>query len=261
MNIIIRIILCKNMKYSTVDFKKVKASGAIVAKTLNYIESFIKPGVSTAEIDDLCHAFIINQRGRPACLNYKGFPKSICTSINEVVCHGIPNKKDILKRGDIINIDLVVELDGMYADSCRMFTVGEIDAKSQKLIDVCKKALMLGINTARVGNTLGDIGFTIQTFVESNGFSVVRDYCGHGIGRNMHESPQVLHFGKKGTGAPIVPGMIFTIEPMINEGTYQVVLMPDKWTVKTRDGLRSAQFEHTIGINQNGETEILTQLE
>ncbi|MFO1129917.1 MAG: type I methionyl aminopeptidase [Rickettsiales bacterium] len=247
------------MQYSIDDFKRVKESGKIVAKVLNYIEEFIKPGVSTKELDDLCHQFIIKHGGRPACLNYKGFPKSICTSINDVICHGIPNKKDILKEGDIINIDLVVEKDGMHADACRMFKVGKISEQAQKLIDVCRQALYLGIDAAKYGNKLGDIGFAIQNFVEANGFSVVRDYCGHGIGKSMHEEPQILHFGKPNTGMSILPGMIFTIEPMINIGAPETKLMQDKWTVKTKDGSLSAQFEHTIGINEEGKAEILTK--
>ncbi len=245
--------------YSEEDFVYLRKSGKLVKKTLDYIETYIKPGVSTAKLDDLCHNFIITKGGRPACLNYKGYPKSVCTSINEVACHGIPNKKVFLKDGDIINIDIVVELNGFYGDASRMYKVGNVSELASKLINVTYDALWIGIETLSQPNvTLGDLGYKIQSFVENAGFSVVRDYCGHGIGKNMHEDPTILHYGEPKTGLLIKPGMVFTIEPIINTGKHDVKMLRDNWTIVTVDNSLSAQWEHTIGIKNNGSYEIFT---
>lgn len=234
------------------EFEKMHKAGKLAAHVLDYITDFISPGVTTNYLNDLCHKLIIDSGAIPAPLNYKGFPKSICTSVNHVVCHGIPCD-DALKDGDIINIDVTVILDGYYGDTSRMYLVGDASIKAKRLVDVTYDAMMKGIEQVHPGNTLGDIGYAIQTFAEENGYSVVRDYCGHGIGKVFHGYPNVHHYGKKGTGEVLKEGMFFTIEPMVNAGKYETKLSShDKWTVTTRDRSLSAQFEHTIGVTKDG---------
>lgn len=221
------------------------------------IGEHIRPGVTTGELDQLCHEHITQvQQAIPAPLGYRGFPRSICTSVNHQVCHGIPGDK-VLKKGDILNIDITVIKDGYHGDTSKMFTVGEISVQARRLIKVTQEALHRGIEQVRPGATLGDIGYAIQRFVESHRFSVVREYCGHGIGRAFHEDPQVLHYGKRGTGLVLEPGMCFTIEPMVNAGKRFVKQLPDGWTVLTKDRSLSAQWEHTLLVTQQGH-EILT---
>ncbi len=239
------------------DFIKMRAAGYLAAEILDFIAEFVKEGVTTNELDKLCHNKIIESGAIPAPLNYKGFPKSICTSINHVVCHGIPNEKS-LKNGDILNIDVTVILDGWYGDSSRMYYVGEPSIKAKRLCQITYECMMLGIEQVKPGNTIGDIGHAIQTYAEKNGFSVVRDYCGHGIGRVFHTDPSVVHYGRKGTGVVLKEGMFFTVEPMINAGKFETILSKhDGWTVTTRDKSLSAQFEHTVGVTKDG-VEIFT---
>ena len=234
-----------------------RLAGRLTADVLDMIGPHVLPGVSTGELDQLAHDYIVEvQQAVPAPLNYKGFPKSICTSVNHVVCHGIPGEKR-LRSGDIVNIDVTVIKDGWHGDASRMYTVGTPSVQARRLIDVCRQALWLGIGTVRPGAHLGDIGHRIQGFVERCGYSVVREYCGHGIGRIFHEDPQVLHYGDAGTGLELFEGMTFTIEPMINAGTRNVRLLPDGWTVVTKDHSLSAQWEHTVLVTPAG-AEILT---
>lgn len=229
-----------------------RAAGLLAAQTLDYITDYVKEGVSTNYLNELCHNFIIKNEAIPAPLNYKGFPKSICTSINHVVCHGIPNDK-LLKKGDILNIDVTVILDGWYGDTSRMFYISEVSIKPRRLVQVTYEAMLLGIEKVRPGIKLGDIGHTIQQYVEKHNYSVVRDYCGHGIGKIFHAEPSVLHYGKPDTGVILEEGMFFTIEPMVNAGHYATLLSHlDGWTVTTRDKSLSAQFEHTIGVTKDG---------
>jgi len=236
-----------------------REAGRAAARVLDMIEPHIKPGVTTAELDRLCHDFIVNTlHCVPAPLNYKGFPKSICTSVNHVVCHGIPGAKS-LKKGDIVNVDITVIKDGFHGDTSRMYSVGDSGVLARRLIQVAHDALWAGIRCVRPGAHLGDIGAAIQTLVEAQGFSVVRDYCGHGIGRVFHEDPQVLHFGVAGAGLQLREGMTFTIEPMVNAGRAEVKLLPDGWTVVTKDHSLSAQWEHTVLVTRDG-YEILTAL-
>lgn len=237
--------------FQVVDFEGMRKAGRLAAKVLDFITPYVKAGVTTNELDKLCHDFIIANRAIPAPLGYRGYPKSICTSVNHVVCHGIPGDKKLLE-GDIVNIDVTVILDGWYGDTSRMFSVGKINLRSAKLIDVTYEAMMRGIEVVRPGATLGDIGYAIQSYAEKQGFSVVRDFCGHGIGRIFHTAPNVLHYGKPGTGLELQQGMFFTIEPMINAGKYQVKILDDGWTAVTRDRSLSAQFEHTLGVTANG---------
>lgn len=238
--------------HSEGDFIKMRAAGKLASHILDYIADFVKIGVTTNHLNDLCHKKIIENNAIPAPLNYKGYPKSICTSLNHVVCHGIPSDKE-LKDGDILNIDVTVILDGWFGDSSRMYFVGTPSIRAKRLCNVTYDALMLGIDQVRPGNTLGDIGYAIQSFVESHGFSVVRDYCGHGIGKVFHTDPSILHYGKKGEGLILKEGMFFTIEPMVNVGGYETLLSKhDGWTVTTRDKSLSAQFEHTVGVTDNG---------
>lgn len=237
--------------HSTESFEPMRKAGRLAAQVLDFIESYVKPGITTGELNDLCHKFIIDHGAIPAPLGYRGFPKSICTSVNHVVCHGIPGDK-ILHEGDIINIDVTVILDGWYGDTSRMYAVGKIGVKAQKLIDATYEAMMRGTEVVRPGTTLGDIGHAIQSYVEPLGYSVVRDFCGHGIGRVFHGHPEVLHFGKPGQGTKLEEGMFFTIEPMINAGHYAVKVLSDDWTAVTRDKSLSAQFEHTIGVTADG---------
>lgn len=240
------------------DFAKMRLSGQLAAETLDYITEFVKPGVTTDELNNLCHAFIIKHGAIPAPLNYKGFPKSICTSINHVICHGIPSDKK-LKNGDILNIDVTVILDGWYGDTSRMYYVGDVAIKPKKLIQVTYDAMMLAIEMVKPGVKLGDLGYAIQSYVEKHGFSVVRDYTGHGIGRVFHDDPSILHYGKPGTGMELKEGMFFTIEPMVNAGKPDTILSKlDGWTVTTRDKSLSAQFEHTVGVTKDG-VEIFTK--
>jgi methionyl aminopeptidase len=235
------------------DFTGMRKAGALAAELLDYITPFVEPGISTGKLDRFCADYTEQHGAISAPLNYRGFPKSICTSVNHVVCHGIPDDGKILQNGDIINIDVTVILDGWYGDSSRMFPVGDkVGVRARKLMDVTHEAMMLGIEAVRPGAHLGDIGHAIQSFVEPNRFSVVRDFCGHGIGRVFHESPSVLHYGEPGTGPVLREGMFFTVEPMINAGRYEVKVLADGWTAVTKDRSLSAQFEHTIGVTADG---------
>lgn len=235
-----------------------RTAGKLASEVLLMIESHVKNGVSTQEINDICHDFIVNTlKAIPAPLNYRGFPRSVCTSINHQVCHGIPGDR-VLKDGDIVNIDVTIIKDDFHGDTSKMFFIGKPSVKAQRLVDITYDAMKRGIEAVKPGITLGDIGHTIQTFVESNKCSVVREYCGHGIGKMFHEDPQVLHYGKPGTGETLVPGMTFTIEPMVNAGKRHVRLLPDQWTVVTKDHSLSAQWEHTILVTGDG-YEVLTQ--
>ena len=236
----------------------IRRSGVINTGVLDLVESEIKAGMSTAEIDKLVYDYTIAHGAIPAPLNYEGFPKSVCTSINEVVCHGIPSETEILEEGDIINVDVSTILDGYFSDASRMFIIGKTSPEKEKLVKVAKECLQIGMEAARPFGFVGDIGNAIQKHAEKNGFSVVRDLCGHGVGLEFHEEPDVEHFGRKGTGMLLVPGMVFTIEPMINMGTYEVCVdEEDGWTVVTEDELPSAQWEHTFLMTENG-LEILT---
>jgi methionyl aminopeptidase len=236
---------------------KMREAGRLAAEVLDMIEEHVVPGVTTEELDRLCHDHIVRvQRAVPANLNYRGFPKTICASVNHVVCHGIPGDKR-LRAGDIINIDVTVIRDGMHGDTSRMYFVGRPPTHAQRLVEACFEAMWRGIEQVRPGARLGDIGHAIQAFVEERGYSVVREYCGHGIGRVYHEDPQVLHFGEPGTGIELRPGMCFTIEPMINAGQRHVKLLPDGWTVVTRDHSLSAQWEHTLLVTETA-VEVLT---
>jgi methionyl aminopeptidase len=233
------------------DFAGMRAAGRLAAQTLDMIAAHVRPGVPTATLDRLCHDFITDHGATPAPLNYRGFPKSICTSINHVVCHGIPGDRR-LEDGDVLNIDVTVVLDGWHGDSSRMYCAGPPSTKAKNLIEVTYEALLRGVRAVRPGATLGDIGHAIQTYVEANRFSVVRDFCGHGIGRRFHEAPNVLHFGRAGDGPVLKPGMFFTIEPMVNAGRPEVKVLDDGWTAVTRDRSLSAQFEHMIGVTEDG---------
>lgn len=232
-------------------FEGMRKAGQLAAQTLDYIAPFVKKGVTTGELDRLCHEFILAHNAIPAPLGYRGYPKSICTSVNHVVCHGIPGEKKLID-GDILNIDVTVILDGWYGDTSRMYAIGKPSIRAAKLIDVTYEAMMRGIEVVRPGATLGDIGHAIQSFAEKHGFSVVRDFCGHGIGRIFHCAPNVVHYGKPGEGIELKEGMFFTIEPMINAGKYQVKVLEDGWTAVTRDRTLSAQFEHSIGVTSTG---------
>jgi len=239
------------------EIEKMRVAGRLAAEVLEMIGEFVKPGVSTDELDRICHDYIVNeQQAIPAPLNYRGFPKSICTSVNHQVCHGIPGNK-ILKDGDIVNIDITVIKDEFHGDTSKMFFVGKPSILGQRLVDITQKAMWKGIELVRPGIHLGDIGHAIQKFVESNGYSVVQEYCGHGIGRGFHEDPQVLHYGTAGTGLQLQAGMTFTIEPMVNAGKRNVKLLPDGWTVVTKDRKPSAQWEHTLLVTADG-YEVLT---
>ena len=243
---------------SAEDIAKMRIAGRLAAEVLEMIEPYVKPGVSTGELDRICHDYIVNvQQAIPAPLNYHGFPKSICTSINQVICHGIPSDDKILKKGDILNIDITVIKDGYHGDTSKMFFIGEPTPANERLVRVTQECLYIGIDLVKPGARLGDIGHAIQQHAESNHYSVVREYCGHGIGKVFHEDPQVLHYGRPGTGLELQAGMIFTIEPMINLGTRFNKLMKDGWTVVTKDRKPSAQWEHTILVTDTG-VEILT---
>ncbi len=233
------------------SFNKTRIAGSIAAQALDEISKFIKPGISTDKIDSICYEFINDNGAYSAPLFYRGFPKSCCTSTNHVVCHGIPGSK-ILNEGDIINIDVTAFKNGWHGDTSRMFYVGDVSVKAKKLVETTYAAMMKAIKILNKNIHLGDIGATIQDYVEQEGFSVVRDFCGHGIGKTFHEKPNILHYGKKGEGLKLKVGMIFTIEPMINEGVYQTKTLNDGWTAVTKDKKLSAQFEHTVGITNNG---------
>jgi len=238
------------------DFEGMRKAGRLAAETLDMIAAHVRPGITTGEIDRLCHEFIIAHRAIPATLGYRGYTKSTCTSVNHVVCHGIPGDR-VLAEGDIINIDVTVILDGWYGDTSRMFVAGKPSTKARLLMDVTYEAMMRGIAAIRPGATLGDVGYAIQSFVERHRFSVVRDFCGHGIGRNFHEPPNVLHYGRPGEGLRLKPGMFFTVEPMVNAGRPEVKILDDGWTAVTRDRSLSAQFEHMVGVTETG-VEIFT---
>jgi methionyl aminopeptidase len=239
------------------EINNMRVAGKLAAEVLVMISEHVKPSITTDDLNNICHDYIINkQKAIPAPLNYRGFPKSICTSLNHQVCHGIPSNRR-LKNGDILNIDVTVIKNGYHGDSSMMFCVGKPSVKAKRLIDITYQAMKIGIDMVRPGIYLGDIGYTIQRFVERNHYSVVREYCGHGIGLNFHEDPQILHYGKPGTGMALLPGMTFTIEPMVNIGKRHVKLLPDKWTVVTKDHSLSAQWEHTILVTEFGH-EVLT---
>ena len=239
------------------SFEKTRIAGSIAASALDEVSKIIKPGITTDEIDRLCFEFINDNEAYSAPLFYKGFPKTCCTSTNHVVCHGIPSDK-ILKDGDIINVDVTAYKNGWHGDTSRTFEVGDVPVKAKKLVQTTYDSMMKAIEILKEDTKLGDIGFAIQNFVEAKGFSVVQDFCGHGIGQMFHEEPSVLHYGKKGTGEKIKAGMIFTIEPMINIGNYETKILNDGWTAVTKDKSLSAQFEHTVGITKDG-YEIFTQ--
>ena len=238
-------------------FEKMRVAGKLASSTLDMITSFIKPGITTDFIDKTCYEFIKDNGGYSAPLNYRGFEKSVCTSLNHVVCHGIPSDRT-LEDGDILNIDVTAIIDNYYGDTSRMYIAGNTNIKAQNLINATYESLMNAIKILRPGLKLGDIGFAIQSYVEQKGFSVVRDFCGHGISNKFHEPPNILHYGKKNSGIELYPGMTFTIEPMINAGKYDVKVLNDGWTAVTKDKSLSAQFEHTIGITENG-YEIFTE--
>ena len=239
-------------------FEKMRIAGKLAAQTLDMLTDNIKEGISTAEIDKLGYEFIRDNGGYSAPLYYRGFHKSLCTSLNHVVCHGIPSKDRILEEGDAVNVDVTAIIDGHYGDTSRMFCVGNVSVKLNNLIDTTFNAMMNAIKILKPGIKLGNIGYEIQSYVEEKGFSVVRDFCGHGIGTTFHESPNILHYGEKNTGMEIRPGMTFTIEPMINAGKFATKVLNDGWTAVTKDKSLSAQFEHTVGITENG-YEIFTE--
>jgi methionyl aminopeptidase len=239
------------------EIEKMRVAGRLAAEVLEMIEPHVQAGITTGELDRICHDYIVNQQQAiPAPLNYRGFPRSICTSVNHQICHGIPGEKK-LKQGDIVNIDITVIKDGFHGDTSKMFAIGKVPLLAQRLMDVAREAMILGIKTVRPGTRLGDIGYAIQQYAESHRFSVVREYCGHGIGRVFHEDPQVLHYGQPGTGMELQAGMTFTIEPMINAGKRHSKLLADGWTVVTKDHSLSAQWEHTILVTPTG-YEVLT---
>jgi len=233
------------------DFEGMRKAGRLAALTLDFITPYVQPGVATEQLDRLCDDFIRGHGAISAPMGYRGYPKSTCISVNHVVCHGIPGDKR-LQNGDILNIDVTPILDGWYGDSSRMYLVGDVGVKAKKLVDVTYEALMIGIAKVKPGATLGDVGHAIQSFAEAQRFSVVRDFCGHGLGRVFHEPPSVLHFGKPGQGVVLREGMFFTIEPMINAGRHDVKILGDGWTAVTKDKSLSAQFEHSIGVTKDG---------
>ncbi|MBU2886970.1 type I methionyl aminopeptidase [Gilvimarinus agarilyticus] len=240
------------------DIAKMRIAGRMAAEVLEMIGPYVQPGVSTAELDKLCHDYIVDeQKAIPACLGYRGFPKSVCTSVNHVICHGIPSEKKILKNGDIINIDVTVIFEGYHGDTSKMYFVGDVAPHAQRLVEVTQECLYKGIELVKPGCRLGDIGEVIQKHAAKNYYSVVREYCGHGIGTVFHEEPQILHYGKAGTGLELKEGMTFTIEPMINAGKAGTKLKRDGWTVETKDGRLSAQWEHTMAVTADG-VEVLT---
>lgn len=241
------------------EINKMREAGRLAAEVLDMIGEHVIAGISTEKLDDICHDHIVNvQNAIPACLGYRGFPKSTCISVNNVVCHGIPSEKKILKKSDVVNIDVTVIYDGYHGDTSKMFIVGDAPAYAQKLVTIAQECLYIGIDLVKPGVQLGDIGHAIQKHAEKHRYSVVREYCGHGIGANFHEDPQVLHYGKPGTGMALQEGMTFTIEPMVNQGHHATKLLADGWTVLTRDRKLSAQWEHTLAVTANG-CEVLTK--
>jgi methionyl aminopeptidase len=242
---------------SSRELEKMRNAGRLAAQLLNHLEPMVKPGISTLELNDEAERWTIAHGAKSAPLGYKGFPKSICTSVNEVVCHGIPNAKQILKDGDIVNIDVTPILDGFHGDTSKTFFVGNPTPKTRKLVEVTEECLRRGIAEVKPGARIGDIGAAIQSYAEAEGFSVVKNFAGHGIHRVFHTAPEILHYGKRGTGKKLREGMVFTIEPMINEGTWEVEILEDGWTAVTLDGKMTAQFEHTLAVTNSG-VEILT---
>ena len=238
--------------HGAADFDGMRRAGRLAAQTLDFITPYVKPGTTTGELDRLCHNFVADHGGISAPLGYRQFPKSICTSVNHVVCHGIPSDDKILKNGDIVNIDVTPILDGWHGDSSRMFYVGTPGVKARKLVETTYEAMMQGIAAIRPGATLGDVGHAIQKFAEGMRYSVVRDFCGHGLGKVFHTPPNVLHYGEPGQGMVIEKGMFFTVEPMINAGRFEVKVLADQWTAVTKDRSLSAQFEHSIGVTAEG---------
>ena len=238
-------------------FEKMRVAGKLAAETLDEVTPFIKPGVTTNKIDKICYEYIRDNGGYSAPLFYRGFKNSLCTSLNHVICHGIPSER-VLEDGDILNVDVTAIVDGYYGDTSRMFNIGKISVKAKNLIDATYQSMMNAIKILKPGIKLGDIGYEIQSYVEEKNYSVVRDFCGHGISNTFHEPPNILHYGKKNTGIELKPGMTFTIEPMINIGKYESKLLNDGWTAVTKDKSLSAQFEHTLGITENG-YEIFTE--
>ena len=234
------------------EFDGMRRAGRLAAETLDFVTAHVATGVTTGELDRLCHDFIVGHGAIPAPLGYRGFPKSICTSVNHVVCHGIPDERKVLADGDILNIDVTVILDGWHGDTSRMFTVGNVGVKARKLIDVTYDAMMRSIAVVKPGATLGDIGHAIQTFVEAHRFAVVEDFCGHGLGTVFHDAPSVLHYGRPGEDLELLEGMFFTIEPMVNAGRKETKILADGWTAVTRDKSLSAQFEHSVGVTASG---------
>jgi methionyl aminopeptidase len=232
-------------------FENMRSAGKLAAECLDFITPFVQPAVTTEELDRLCHKFIIDNGAIPSPLNYRGFPKSICTSINHVVCHGIPSEKKLIE-GDIINIDVTVTLNGWFGDTSRMFTVGKVGVKARNLINLTFEAMWEGIKIVKPGATLGDIGHAIQSFAENQRYAVVRDFCGHGLGQVFHDAPNIMHYGEPGQGDVLREGMFFTIEPMINTGAFDVKILEDGWTAVTKDRSLSAQFEHSMGVTSNG---------
>ncbi len=233
------------------SFEQIEIAGSLAAETLDEVTSYVKPGVSTSKLDKICYEFIRDNGGYSAPLFYRGFPKSCCTSTNHIVCHGIPGDK-YLQNGDVLNIDVTAIVNGWHGDTSRMYFVGDVSPKSKKLVSTTYESMMKAISIVKKGIRLGDIGECIQSIVEKKGFSVVRDFCGHGIGKVFHEPPNILHYGKKGEGLILNEGMIFTIEPMVNEGSYDTKMLKDGWTAVTKDKTLSAQFEHTIGVTDDG---------
>lgn len=239
--------------YTEKDFEGLRKAGKLAREVLDFIEPYVEVGISTLYLNDLCHNFIVEHGAIPAPLNYEGFPKSTCISVNHVVCHGIPSANKILKSGDILNIDITVILDGYYGDTSRMYFAGKPSIEAKRLCDVTKEALNIGIQQAKPGNTIGDIGYAIEQYVKPFHYSLVRDFCGHGTGKIFHDEPNVPHFGRRGEGPVIKEGMVFTIEPMVNVGSWQVnVSKFDGWTTTTKDKSLSAQYEHTLGITSTG---------
>ena len=242
------------------EIEKMRVAGRLAAEVLQVVAPHVKPGVTTEELDRICHEHIVNVQGAiPANVGYKGYPKATCISVNNVICHGIPSPTKVLKDGDIVNIDVTVIKDGWHGDTSRMYYVGTPSVMARRLVETTYRAMWRGIRAVKPGAPLGDIGHAIQSYVESERFSVVREYCGHGIGRVYHEDPQVLHYGRPGEGLVLKPGMTFTIEPMVNEGSRHTRLLPDGWTVVTKDRKLSAQWEHTVAVTETG-VEILTRL-
>ncbi|MGD8833823.1 MAG: type I methionyl aminopeptidase [Desulfobacteraceae bacterium] len=236
---------------SEAALEAIRRSGQLVIETLDRVEQHLKPGITTDSINTLVHEFTIENHATPAPLNYRGYPKSVCVSVNEVICHGIPGER-ILKDGDIVNVDVTSILNGYYADANKTYFIGTPSQKAQKIVEVARQSLKEALKMVRPGNTVGDIGWAIQTYAESNGCSVVREFVGHGVGYDFHEPPQIPHFGQRGDGVQLVPGMVFTIEPMINLGGYELIILDDQWTAVTKDRSLSAQFEQTIAVTEQG---------